>query len=346
MDWLRQIPIGQYVDTSDGGGASWLQRLDPRLKLAWTLAFLVTPVMAGPRWRLSLVALLLLVTLLSGVPARIWRRSMPALLGFATLVGLFSLVLPASPAPRADLQRPPGEIVLVPAVGTRAPRPAPETVTPKAPTTLNPTPVEPPPASPPPGGSAERLGLPWELARWGPSSLGPITLGPVVVTRKSAELAINASTLLFTVVHSANLLLLTTAPEALVWAIDWWLRPLAWLGWPMERLGFTLLLALRFLPLVQEELQNLLRALATRAVSFRSLGWKPGLALLLAVGERLLANVLLRSEQGAEALIARGGRWLPPDRLHPPQSPPPLPTLAAGLALALLLALRWRLGAL
>ena len=166
----------------------------------------------------------------------------------------------------------------------------------------------------------------------------------MVVTRKSAELAINASTLLFTVVHSANLLLLTTAPEALVWAIHWWLRPLSWLGWPMERLGFTLLLALRFLPLVQEELQNLLRALATRAVNLRSLGWKGGLALVLAVGERLLANVLLRSEQGAEALMARGGRWLPPDRLHEPPPAAPWPTLLGGLALVLLLGMRWAVG--
>jgi energy-coupling factor transport system permease protein len=162
-----------------------------------------------------------------------------------------------------------------------------------------------------------------------------------VVTRKSAELGINAATLLFTVIHSANLLLLTTAPEALVWAIHWWLRPLAWLGWPMERLGFTLLLALRFLPLVQEELQNLFRSLATRAVNVRALGWKAGLGLVLAVGERLLANVLLRSEQGAEALMARGGRWLPPDRLHLPPPAARLPSLIGGLALGLLLVLRW-----
>lgn len=310
MDWLRQIPIGQYVDTSGSEGTSWLQRLDPRLKLLWTLAFLATPVMAGPRWRLALVALLLLVTLLSGVPSRIWRRSMPALLAFAALVGLLSLVLPAAPSPSGDLQRPPGEILLAPA-----------SVAP-----------------------AERTGLPWELVRWGPFTAGPLSLGPVVVTRKSAELGINSSTLLFTVVHSANLLLLTTAPEALVWAIHWWLRPLAWLGWPMERLGFTLLLALRFLPLVQEELQNLLRALATRAVNIKSLGWKAGLALVLAVGERLLANVLLRSEQGAEALIARGGRWLPPDRLHQPEPVSPLPTLIGGLALVMLLGMRWVAG--
>jgi len=316
MDWLRQIPIGQYVDTSEMEGSGWLQRLDPRLKLAWTLAFLVTPVMAGPRWRLALVGILLLVTLLSGVPSRIWRRSMPALLAFAALVGLLSLVLPAAPTASGDLQRPPGEILLTP-------------TTPPTPASTRP---------------AERTGLAWELVRWGPLSAGPLSLGPVVVTRKSAELAINASSLLFTVVHSANLLLLTTAPEALVWAIDWWLRPLAWLGWPMERLGFTLLLALRFLPLVQEELQNLLRALATRAVNIRSLGWKAALGLVLAVGERLLANVLLRSEQGAEALMARGGRWLPPDRLHQPEPISPLPTLISGLALVGLLGMRWWVG--
>jgi energy-coupling factor transport system permease protein len=107
---------------------------------------------------------------------------------------------------------------------------------------------------------------------------------------------------------------------------------------------------LRFLPLVQEELQNLLRSIATRAVSLRQLGWRAGLALVLAVGERLLANVLLRSEQGAEALLARGGHWLPPDRLHTPQpAAGPAGWLAgwlAGAALVLLLVLRWRVGGL
>ena len=42
-------------------------------------------------------------------------------------------------------------------------------------------------------------------------------LGPLVITRRSAELGLNSATLLFTVIHSANLLLLTTPPEALVW---------------------------------------------------------------------------------------------------------------------------------
>jgi energy-coupling factor transport system permease protein len=79
-------------------------------------------------------------------------------------------------------------------------------------------------------------------------------------------------------------------------------------------------------------------------VNLKSLGWKAGLGLVLAVGERLLANVLLRSEQGAEALVARGGQWLSPDLLHQPQANAALPTLVGSLALAVLLALRLVVG--
>ena len=314
MDWLRQLPIGQYVDHGGPGGGSWLKRIDPRLKLAWTVAFLVTPILAGPIWRVGLVVLLLMLTLVSGLPLRIWRRTLPLLLVLALLVGLLTALLPAGGTGRATLQRPPEELRLEP-------------------------PTESGSAAPP-----ERSGLAWDLLRWGPVQLGPVPVGPLVVTRRSAALGLNGATLLVTLIHSANLLLLSTTPEELAWAISWWLRPLGRLGLPMERLGFTLLLSLRFLPLVQEELQNLLRALATRAVTLKGLGWKAALGLVLAVGERLLANILLRSEQGAEALMARGGRWIAPDALHRVPSGSAWPSRLGWLALGALLLLRWRLG--
>jgi len=312
MDWLRQLPIGQYVDPGEGGRRSWLRELDPRLKLLWTLAFLLTPILAGPLWRLGLVVLLLLITLTSGLPPRLWLRGVILWLALGLLVGLLSCVLPVGGAPPATLQRPPTELRLEPA---------------------------------PDGAAPERSGQAWELLRLGPVRLGPLPVGPLVVTRQSARLGLNSATLLFTLIHSANLLLLTTSPEQLVWAIDWWLMPLGRLGLPAERLGFILLLSLRFLPLVQEELQNLLRSLATRAVQLRALGWKGGLGLLLALGERLLANVLLRSEQGAEALLARGGRWLPPQELREEVDGSAPTSWIALAALALLLGLRWRWGA-
>jgi energy-coupling factor transport system permease protein len=98
---------------------------------------------------------------------------------------------------------------------------------------------------------------------------------------------------------------------------------------------------------VQEELQNLLRSLASRAVNLRQLGFKAGFGLVLAVGERLLANILLRAEQGADALVARGGRILGPSYFRmPPDRAAPLLNGLAMLVLVLVIGLRGQYGAL
>ena len=207
------------------------------------------------------MGLLLLITLGSGLPWRLWRRSVPLLLALSLAVGLLASVLPSPREQPQPVQRPPQELQLA-------------------------QPLPPPPA--------------WEL--W--------HAGPLRITRRSAELGVNSATLRFTVMQSANLLLVSTPPEALAWGLTALLAPLAWLGVPVERLGFQLLLALRFLPLVQEELQNLLRAVAPRLES-QAAGLAGATNLVLAVGERLLANVLLRAEQGAKRCRPVGGSGEP-----------------------------------
>ena len=281
-----------------------MRRLDPRLKLAWSLVFLLTPVLAGPLWRVALVIGLLTITLCSGLPRMLWWRSVLVLFGLAVAVGLLSMFLPAVDPPAAFPLRNPDEL---------------------------------------PGIQPESL--PWDLIRLGPLRLGGLSLGPLVVDRASALLGLRTSTLSFTVIHSVNLMLITTPPEDLVWALSWCLSPLKRLGFPVDRLGFQLLLALRFLPLVQEELQNLMRSLASRAVNLRQLGFKAGFGLLLGVGERLLANILLRAEQGADALIARGGRIMAPSRFRiPPEQPAAVLNALAVAALLVVVGLRGQYG--
>jgi len=112
-------------------------------------------------------------------------------------------------------------------------------------------------------------------------------------------------------------MLITTPPEDLVWAIRWFSAPLKFVGVPLEKLSFQLLLALRFLPLVQEELQNLFRSIGVRAIDFRKLGFKSSLGLFVSLGERLLSNILLRAEQGADSLMSREGLWLSSQQLRP-----------------------------
>ena len=103
-----------------------------------------------------------------------------------------------------------------------------------------------------------------------------------------------------------------------MWTLRWYISPLSLLGLPIDRLSFQLLLALRFIPLLQEEFQNLVRAVINRSVDFRDLGLKKSIGLFLTVGERLLANILLRAEQGADALLMRnGGVFVRPQLFKP-----------------------------
>ena len=89
------------------------------------------------------------------------------------------------------------------------------------------------------------------------------------------------------------------------------------LGLPLDKFSFQLFLALRFLPLVQEELQNLFRSIGVRAIDFRKLGLRNTLGLFLSLGERFLSNILLRAEQGADSLMLREGLWISSDQLRP-----------------------------
>ncbi len=304
MDWLRQIPVGQYVP----GKTSWLRNLDPRLKIGWVLMFLLTPILASFFWRVALVVALLVMTLVSSLPIRIWWRSLCLLSLLAVLVGALAMFLPTGD---------PSAILAV-----RSPQELPNAF------------VE---------------GPSWKIFSLGPVRLGPIDFGPLVVDRRSFELGLNTSTLIFTVVHSVNLMLITTPPEDLMWTIRWFMAPLAWLGLPIDRMSFQLLLSLRFIPLVQEEFQNLLRAMANRAVNVRRLGLKGFVGLILSVGERLLSNILLRAEQGADAFLARGGQWLPPSDFEPKnliRGRFLFLNIGSGILLLLVLGLRGKYGAL
>ena len=53
-----------------------------------------------------------------------------------------------------------------------------------------------------------------------------------------------------------------------------------------------------------------------RAIDFKELGLKSSLGLFVTLGERLLSNILLRAEQGADSLMSRQGLWLSSEQLR------------------------------
>ena len=128
----------------------------------------------------------------------------------------------------------------------------------------------------------------------------------LTITRRSLDVAIRISTLIFTLIYSTSLYLLTTAPEEITEGLDDLMSPLRRLNLPISEIVLTLTLSLRFIPLVLEEVQNLVRSIRTRAINWKKLGLRRSAQLWLIVSEKLLENLLLRAEQIATAMDVRG----------------------------------------
>ncbi len=136
--------------------------------------------------------------------------------------------------------------------------------------------------------------------------------GRFTVTRRSLDIAVRVSTLLFILIHSTNLYLLTTAPEEITAGLEDLMQPLRCFKVPVTEIILTLTLSLRFIPLVLEEIQNLARSIRTRGIDWKQLGVRGSLQIWLLVAEKLLDNLLMRAEQIATAMDIRG--FTSPDR--------------------------------
>ncbi len=291
MDLLRSLPLGLYLEQP----ITWLHRLDPRIKLAWLMTFLAAPLLANPLWRVILAALLLVFTIMAMIPLRVWRQQMGWLLLLSLMVFALTTVIPDGLDTKYYPRLPANELAFA-----------------QQPNTL-------PPASPPnpwynpfgfgrPASPTSATGSASDESLPQPTDYRYILFqrGSITITKRSLDLAIRYSTLLFTLIYSANLFLLVTAPEEITAAIEDWMSPLRRFNLPITEIALTLTLSLRFIPLVLEEVQNLVRSVSTRAINWRKLGWRSTLQVWLIVAERLLENLLLRAEQIASAMKVRG----------------------------------------
>lgn len=264
MDLLRSLPIGLHLEQP----VTWLHRLDVRVKLAWLLSILLTPVLAGWEWRVALVLMLIGLTLSARIPWRVWRQQMGWLMLLALLVAGLILVMPDGIA-----------------VSQQPPLPTQDAISSLEipPETLSALPM-----------ATDRYRYVIFDWHW------------IKITQQSMQLALRVGTLLFTLIYGTNLFLLTTAPEEITAGLEELMQPLRWFKVPVTEIALTVTLSLRFIPLVLEEVQNLVRSVRTRAINWRKLGMRRGVQIWIMVAERLIENLLLRAEQIASAMDVRG----------------------------------------
>ena len=272
MNLLTKFPIGQYVD----GNKSWLRIIDSRIKLILLSIFLITPIWAGPLWRVGLVISLFIITIFSFLPLRIWWRPFVFLVFISLIIGLLS-ILATSGFPSLEIPlRDPNELNLI---------------------------------------LENRYN--WDVLIIPFKQIGIFSIGPFYLSKNSLDLGVKTSTLIFTLIHSVNLILLTTLKEDIVWALSWFMNPLKSIGFPINKWLFQLLLALRFIPLVQEEFQNILKSASIRSIHFRKLGFKYSIEILFSLVERLFLNIFLRIDQGADSLLSKKSISLNMKRFKP-----------------------------
>ena len=267
--------------------------------------------MANAFYRVALVVLLILITLTAAIPWRVWRQQMGWLLMLSFFVLILGAVSPdglgVNPQPRLPTAEQ-GQLLILgdefsAGIGSRR------------------------------GGFLENVRESTQNYADKPARTGvesreqrsdnqllttnyqlPITnyqyvlfqYWIITVTRRSVELAVRLSTSLFTLIYSTNLYLLTTAPEEITAGLESLMLPLRRFKLPVTEIALTLTLSLRFIPLVMEEVQNLIRSVRTRAINWKKLGIKGALRVWMVVAERLLENLLLRAEQMAKAMTVRG----------------------------------------
>ncbi|WP_071190092.1 energy-coupling factor transporter transmembrane protein EcfT [Trichormus sp. NMC-1] len=267
MDLLRSLPLGLYLENPQ----TWLHKLDPRVKLMWLLSFLTSYVVANNYWRVLLVLLLIIFTVFAKIPLRVWRQQMGWLLILSFMVLSIGAISPDGLGVSYQPRLPATEQVLTQPV------------------------------------NAEKIKESPKLAdRNKEYSYVLFHQGPIKVNRRSLDLAIRLSTIVFTLIYSTNLYLLTTAPEEITSGMESLMQPLRRFKIPVTEITLTLTLSLRFIPLVLEEVQNLVRSVMTRAINWKKLGLKGGAKVWLIVIERLLENLLLRADQMANAMMVRG----------------------------------------
>lgn len=104
----------------------------------------------------------------------------------------------------------------------------------------------------------------------------------------------------------STLMTLTTSPLDMVWALEWFLKPLKYLKIPVEEIALLVMLAIRFIPLLFEETDRIVKAQKARGIDIEGGGLIRRVKALLPVLIPLLQGMLRRSDDLAVALTLRG----------------------------------------
>lgn len=189
---LKDITLGQYYQTD-----SVIHRLDPRVKLVATLAFIVSLFIVNSFWGYLIAAAFLVVMIrLSHVPFKFMVRGMKAIVFLLVVAGVFNLFLT------------PGEVV--------------------------------------------------------------VSFWKLKITKEGIKQALLMAARLCFLIIGSSIMTLTTTPNQLTDALEKLLGPLKKIHVPVHEIAMMMSIALRFIPILLEETDKIMKAQVARGADFES----------------------------------------------------------------------------
>ena len=131
-------------------------------------------------------------------------------------------------------------------------------------------------------------------------------LGPLVITYDSVWLLMSVFTVLLVLYALALLLTMTTTPVGLIEGLTMLLAPLRWLRLPVDAFALMALLALRFIPTLLEETEQLIKAQTARGADFTHGALPDRFQALVMLFVPLIQGAWRRAAELATALESRG----------------------------------------
>lgn len=139
-----------------------------------------------------------------------------------------------------------------------------------------------------------------------PVATAPLFIGPYLITYTGVWLLVSVLVALIMLFVCSLLLTMTTSPVALVEGLTMLLTPLRRLKLPVDDFALMCLIALRFMPTLLEEVEQLIKAQTSRGADLTRGTIRERLQSLTMLFIPLMQGVLRRAAELATALEARG----------------------------------------
>ena len=144
----------------------------------------------------------------------------------------------------------------------------------------------------------------WRISH--PAATAPLSIGPFIITYFGVWLQLSFFVVLIVLFTFSLLLTMTTSPVALIEGMTILLSPLRCFKLPVDDFALMVLLALRFIPTLIEEIEQLMKAQTSRGADLNSGTIRERVQSLATLLVPLVQGALRRASDLATALEARG----------------------------------------